>query len=86
MLQVGNILAMSSANNILISGNSLVVTNKGTYKLDIHVGLKDIGESAYTVHRREPSSITVSIYSGINNELNPEGAGTTSPSSSSNNS
>ena len=28
---------MSSANNILISGNSLVVTNKGTYKLDITV-------------------------------------------------
>lgn len=62
------------------------ITSTGTYKLDIHVGLKDIGESAYTVHRREPSSITVSIYSGINNELNPEGAGTTSPSSSSNNS
>ena len=37
LLQVGNILAMSSANNILISGNSLVVTNKGTYKLDITV-------------------------------------------------
>lgn len=30
-------MASSSANNIIVSGNSLVVTNKGTYKLDVTV-------------------------------------------------
>ena len=36
-LQPGSIIASSSANNIIVSGNSLVVTNKGTYKLDVTV-------------------------------------------------
>ena len=36
-LQPGSIIATSSANNIIISGNSLVVTNRGTYMLDVSV-------------------------------------------------
>lgn len=37
VLQPGSIIATSSANNIIISGNSLVVSNKGTYMIDITV-------------------------------------------------
>lgn len=35
VLQPGSIVATSSANNIIVSGNSLVVTNKGTYMIDV---------------------------------------------------
>lgn len=34
VLQPGSIVATSSANNIIVSGNSLVVTNKGTYMIE----------------------------------------------------
>lgn len=37
VLQPGSIVATSSANNIIVSGNSLVVTNKGTYMIDVSV-------------------------------------------------
>lgn len=34
-LQPGSIIATSGANNIIISGNSLVVANCGTYMIDV---------------------------------------------------
>lgn len=37
ILQPGSILATSSANNISISGSSLVVANTGTYMVDVSI-------------------------------------------------
>lgn len=37
VLQPGSIVATSSANNIVISGSSLVIANKGTYMIDASI-------------------------------------------------